>query len=77
MKKTLKRIGWILFAAIVVFATWWIIKTRLNAPSEEQLKKEKAQDDSLIQGEGGELDKLDKLVSEDVDSITTDTSTIK
>ena len=74
MKKTLKRIGWILLIGIVIFVTWWIIKTRMNMPSEEQLKKEKAQDDSLIQGDGGELDKLDKLVSEDLDSTLTDTA---
>ncbi|MFZ5554562.1 MAG: hypothetical protein ACOZCO_15690 [Bacteroidota bacterium] len=74
MKKTLKRIGWIVLIAIVIFLTYWIIKTKMNAPSDEQLQEEKKQDDTLYQGDGGKIDNLDKLVSDDMDSTGTDTT---
>lgn len=73
MKKKLKRVGLILLIGIVIFVTWWIIKTRMNMPSEEQLQKEKAQDDTSYQGDGGKIDDLDKLVTDDLDSLATDT----
>ena len=68
MKKTLIRIGWILLIAIVIFAIVWIIKTRWNAPSDEQLEKDRLQDSIQKEGDGGDLDKLDQLVSDDMDS---------
>jgi len=76
MKKKLKITGVTLLAALIIFTIIWIIKTRLNAPSEEQLKKEKAQDDTTYQGDGGKIDDLDKLVSDESDSLATDTLNI-
>jgi hypothetical protein len=70
MKKGVKIIGIALLLALVAFLAYRFIYTWNTGPTDEQLRQEKQKDDEVVAP--AKLDALDKMVSEEDSSTTTD-----